>query len=99
MARVARLGVVVNDLDRSRLGWIGAWLIGHMLTRQPVHPPRRAAVGPARRTAPPRRSALLRAAGLAPVRTVRGAFGHRYAIAALPRRTADRTGRTRGRGE
>ena len=32
MARVARLGVVVNDLDRSRLGWIGAWLIGHLLT-------------------------------------------------------------------
>ena len=32
MARVARLGVVVNDLDRTRLGWIGAWLIGHLLT-------------------------------------------------------------------
>ena len=27
MARVARLGVVVNDLERSRLGWIGAWLM------------------------------------------------------------------------
>ena len=32
MGRVARLGVVVNDLDRSRLGWIGAWLLGHLLT-------------------------------------------------------------------
>ena len=32
MARVARLGVVVNDLDRSRLGWVGAWLLGHLLT-------------------------------------------------------------------
>ena len=33
MARVARLGIVVNDLDRRRLGWVGAWLIGHLLTR------------------------------------------------------------------
>ena len=32
MSRIARLGVVVNDLDRSRLGWIGAWLLGHLLT-------------------------------------------------------------------
>ncbi len=47
MARVARLGVVVNDLDRSRLGWIGAWLMGHLLTRQPLHAARRAAVRPA----------------------------------------------------
>ena len=30
MARVARLGVVVNDLDRGRLGWVGAWLLGHL---------------------------------------------------------------------
>ena len=32
MARVARLGVVVNDLDRTRLGLVGALLIGHLLT-------------------------------------------------------------------
>jgi SAM-dependent methyltransferase len=32
MRRVARLGVVVNDLDRSRIGWVGAWLLGHLLT-------------------------------------------------------------------
>ena len=47
MGRVARLGVVVNDLDRGRLGWIGAWLLGHLLTAQPLHAPRRAAVGAA----------------------------------------------------
>lgn len=33
MARVARLGVVVNDLSRSRLSWAGAWLASHVLTR------------------------------------------------------------------
>ena len=33
MARVARLGIVVNDLDRSRLGLLGAWLVGHLATR------------------------------------------------------------------
>ena len=35
MARVARLGIVVNDLDRTRLGWLGAWLIGRLLTGNP----------------------------------------------------------------
>lgn len=33
MGRVARLGVVVNDLSRSRLSWIGAWVASHALTR------------------------------------------------------------------
>lgn len=32
MARVARLGVVVNDLARGRLQFVGAWLLGHALT-------------------------------------------------------------------
>ena len=31
----------------SRLGWLGAWLLGHLLTREPVHPPRRDHVGAA----------------------------------------------------
>jgi ubiquinone/menaquinone biosynthesis C-methylase UbiE len=82
MARVARLGIVVNDLHRSRLAWIGAWLLGHLLTRNrftrhdaPLSVRRAYRVDEA--------LALLRAAGLAPVRTVRGRFGHRYAIAAV----------------
>ncbi|MEO5884381.1 MAG: methyltransferase domain-containing protein [Candidatus Limnocylindrales bacterium] len=33
MRRVARLGVVVNDLVRTRLGWLGAWLLVHVATR------------------------------------------------------------------
>ncbi len=34
--RVARLGVVLNDLVRTWHGYVGAWLVGHLLTRNPV---------------------------------------------------------------
>jgi ubiquinone/menaquinone biosynthesis C-methylase UbiE len=82
MARVARLGIVVNDLQRSRLGWVGAWLIGHLLTRNRFT--RRDAPLSVRRAYRPSETvAMLRSAGLIPVRTVRGALGQRYAIAAL----------------
>ena len=93
MGRVARLGVVVNDLDRTRVGWLGAWLIGHLLTRNRL----------TRHDAPlsVRRAyrasevvAMLRTAGLIPVRTVRGAFGQRYAIAALVERELQRADET-----
>jgi ubiquinone/menaquinone biosynthesis C-methylase UbiE len=82
MGRVARLGVVVNDLDRNRLGWIGAWLIGHLLTanRYTRHD---APLSVRRAYRQDEMSAMLRSAGLHPVRTVRGAFGQRYAIAAV----------------
>ncbi len=93
MGRVARLGVVVNDLDRTRVGWLGAWLMGHVLTRNRL----------TRHDAPlsVRRAyraaeviAMLRSAGLIPVRTVRGAFGQRYAIAALVARELQRADET-----
>jgi ubiquinone/menaquinone biosynthesis C-methylase UbiE len=82
MARVARLGVVINDLHRSRVGWLGAWLIGHLLTRNRLT--RNDAPLSVRRAYRAAEVAdMLRSAGLIPVRTVRGAFGQRYAIAAL----------------
>jgi ubiquinone/menaquinone biosynthesis C-methylase UbiE len=83
MARVARLGVVVNDLQRSWRGWAGAWLIGHLLTanRYTRHD---STLSVRRGYLAPEMADMLRAAGLSPVRTVRGAFGQRYAIAALP---------------
>jgi ubiquinone/menaquinone biosynthesis C-methylase UbiE len=91
MGRVARLGVVVNDLDRSRLGWIGAWLIGHLLTRNRFtrHD---APLSVLRAYRADEVKDLLRAAGLTPVRTERRAFGQRYAISAVPTpgETADR---------
>ena len=83
MARVARLGVVVNDLDRGRLGLVGAWLIGHLLTGNRYT--RHDSILSVRRSYHPAEvAAMLRSAGLTPVRTVRGAFHQRYAIAAVP---------------
>jgi ubiquinone/menaquinone biosynthesis C-methylase UbiE len=35
MARVSRLGIIVNDLDRGWLTWVGAWLLGRLATRNP----------------------------------------------------------------
>ena len=82
MARVARLGVVVNDLRPTRAGWVGAWLLGHLLTtnRYTRHD---APLSVRRGYHAPEMADMLRAAGLMPVRTVRGAFGQRYAIAAM----------------
>lgn len=88
MARVARLGVVVNDLERGRLGWIGAWLMGHLLTRSRFtrHD---APLSVARSYRAAEMTGLIRAADLVPVRIVRGAFRQRYAIAAVPASTHD----------
>ena len=33
LRRVSRRGVIINDLDRSALGWVGAWLLLHVATR------------------------------------------------------------------
>jgi ubiquinone/menaquinone biosynthesis C-methylase UbiE len=84
MARVARIGIVVNDLDRGRLGWVGAWLLGHLLTRN-RYTRHDAPLSVRRAYRPGEMTDLLQAAGLIPVRTMRGTFGQRYAIAARPR--------------
>lgn len=83
MGRVARLGVVVNDLHRGWLGFAGAWLLGHLFTgnRYTRHD---APLSVRRAWRAGEMADLLRAAGLTPVTTIRGAFGQRYAIAALP---------------
>lgn len=88
MGRVARLGVVVNDLDRTRLGWIGAWLLGHLLTRN-RYTRHDAPLSVRRAYRPGEMANLLRGAGLRPVRTLRGAFGQRYAMAAVAPTPAD----------
>jgi ubiquinone/menaquinone biosynthesis C-methylase UbiE len=82
MARVARLGIVVNDLDRGRLYWIGAWLIGHLLTRNP-YTRRDAPLSVRRAYTPGEMRAMLAQAGLRPVDEFGGLVGHRYAIAAI----------------
>ena len=81
LQRVARRGIVVNDLARGRLAWLGAWLISHTLaasrfTRND---------GPLsvrRAYTREEMEGLIRRAGLAPVRAFTGFVGHRYAIVA-----------------
>jgi ubiquinone/menaquinone biosynthesis C-methylase UbiE len=82
MSRVARLGIVINDARRTRRGWLGAWLLGHLLTanRYTRHD---APLSVQRAYEADEMTAMLRSAGLIPVHTARGAFGQRYAIAAM----------------
>ena len=83
MRRVAIVGVVVNDLDRSRLAWLGAWLIGHLMTGNRLTR-RDAPLSVRRAYTLAETRGLLVAAGLRPVFSTTAAFGHRYAVAAVP---------------
>jgi ubiquinone/menaquinone biosynthesis C-methylase UbiE len=84
MRRVARLGVVVNDLSRGRLAWLGAWLLVHVATGNaftrhdaPLSVRRAYTLAEAR--------ALFERAGLEPIVEIRGFASHRWAIAARSR--------------
>ena len=81
LARVSEIGIVINDLARSWIGWLGAWLVLHAMTRNPwtLHD------GPLsvrRAWTRTEAEALLVEAGLRPVGTVSGLAGNRWAIAA-----------------
>lgn len=83
LARVASLGVVVNDLERAAVHWLGAWLVLHAMTRNaftlhdgPLSVRRAYTLGEMR--------GLLESAGLRPVTEFRGFASHRWAIAAVP---------------
>jgi ubiquinone/menaquinone biosynthesis C-methylase UbiE len=81
MRRVARIGVVLNDLVRGEHFWLGAWLLSHVATRNAftrVDAPMsvRRAYSVAEMTA------LLAAAGLRVERRFDGFAGHRVAFAA-----------------
>ncbi|MFI5262050.1 MAG: methyltransferase domain-containing protein [Candidatus Limnocylindrales bacterium] len=82
MGRVAAIGVIVNDLARGWLFWLGAWVLGHTLTRSRLtrHD---APLSVRRAYSPAEMRDLLAAAGLRPIATRRGFLGHRYAIAAV----------------
>jgi hypothetical protein len=82
MARVARLGIVVNDLNRGRVQWVGAWLVSHALTwnRYTRHDAPLSVLRAYRRR---EMRDLLDKAGLRPVGEFGGFIGHRYAIAAI----------------
>jgi ubiquinone/menaquinone biosynthesis C-methylase UbiE len=86
MGRVARLGVVVNDVVRNRPGLLGAWLFGHVLTRNRFT--RHDAPTSVRRAyTAAELTGLLAAAGLRVERRFDGVAGHRVALAA--RRNGD----------
>jgi SAM-dependent methyltransferase len=81
LRRVSRRGIVVNDLARGRLYWIGAWILTRTVAtaRYTRHD------GPLsvrRAYSRPEMEGLLREAGLEPSATFVGFAGHRYAIVA-----------------
>ncbi|MGH3075978.1 MAG: methyltransferase domain-containing protein [Gaiellales bacterium] len=80
MSRVARLGVVVNDLARGRLAWVGAWLLAHLTTAN-AFTRHDAPLSVRRAYTAAEASALLERAGLRPVFQARGFLGHRWVIA------------------
>jgi ubiquinone/menaquinone biosynthesis C-methylase UbiE len=81
MRRVASRGVVVNDLARGRLAWLGAWLLAHLATGN-AFTRNDAPLSVRRAYTPVEATALFERAGLRQIFEVRGFAGHRWAIAA-----------------
>jgi ubiquinone/menaquinone biosynthesis C-methylase UbiE len=81
MRRVARRGIVVNDLARSRLFWIGAWLLTRTLASS-RYTRNDGPLSVRRAWTRSEMADLLGRAGLTPAATFVGFAGHRYAIAA-----------------
>ena len=82
MARVSRLGVVVNDLVRGRLFWAGAWVMSHAATRNRLT--RNDAPMSVRRAySRDELRGLVDKAGLRTVGEVGGFMRHRVAIVAV----------------
>jgi SAM-dependent methyltransferase len=84
MGRVARGGVVVNDLVRGRLFVLGAWLLSRVATRNRLSR-YDAPLSVRRAYSRAELRAVLDEAGLRPVAEFGGFFGHRVAIAAVRR--------------
>jgi ubiquinone/menaquinone biosynthesis C-methylase UbiE len=81
LRRVSRFGIVVNDLARGRLNWLGAWVLTRTIARSrftrhdgPLSVRRAYSVAEMRD--------MLREAGVTPVVTIHGFARHRFAIAA-----------------
>jgi len=80
MARTADLGVIVNDLDRRRLAWLGAWALTRVITRN-RYTRHDAPLSVRRAYRPTEVAQLATQAGLVEVARFRGFLGHRYAMA------------------
>ena len=83
LRRVSRLGVIVNDLDRSRLALLGARLMTRTITRA-AWTRSDAPLSVRRAYRPDELEAMVRAAGLRPIGRLRHRLGDRYAIVAVP---------------
>ena len=81
MRRVARHGVVLNDLVRGRLAWLGAWWLSRLATRN-RYTRHDAPLSVRRAYTVAELTGLLAAAGLRVEATSAGLFGHRVALAA-----------------
>jgi ubiquinone/menaquinone biosynthesis C-methylase UbiE len=84
LSRVARLGVVINDLSRGWLSWLGAWLLAHLATGN-AFTRHDAPLSVRRAYTPAEASAMFEQAGLRPIYETHGFLGHRWAIAARAR--------------
>jgi ubiquinone/menaquinone biosynthesis C-methylase UbiE len=80
MARTASLGVIVNDLDRGRVAWLGAWALTRIATRNP-YTRHDAPLSVRRAYRPAEVAEMASQAGLVEVDRHRGFLGHRYALA------------------
>lgn len=80
MARTASVGVIVNDLERRRLAWLGAWAMTRVVTanRYTRHD---APLSVRRAYRPAEVAQLAMQAGLVEVARIGGFIGHRYALA------------------
>lgn len=82
MSRVARRGIVVNDLRRSRVAWLAAWLLSHVATRN-RYTRHDAPLSVRRAYTVAELTSLIAAAGLrVAASAVGGPFGHRVVLAA-----------------
>ena len=81
MGRVARRGIVVNDLVRGQLAWLGAWLLSHVATtnRYTRHD---APLSVRRAYTVDELTSLIAAAGLRVEASAYGPFRHRVVLAA-----------------
>ncbi len=83
MRRVSRVGVIVNDLDRSFLAWLAAWIGFRSVTRN-RYTRHDGPLSVRRAYHPGEIAALAARAGLVEVARVAGPFRHRWALAFVP---------------
>jgi ubiquinone/menaquinone biosynthesis C-methylase UbiE len=88
LRRVARLGVVVNDLDRTALALAGAWLVTRLFTRSPITR-NDGPLSVRRAYRPSELSRIASQVGLTESARFTGLLGYRYALVLTPDPASD----------